>query len=489
MAQRSDLSASTRRANPAALAESHRGERFVPERVLYVPASRERLAVRERLVATGRAVTLAADVTDALQHLVDHSFALAVVDLMDDRGGIPLIRMMRAQHPSMAVVAIADPANPVIAAEAVQAGVADVLPWPFADGALELVVANATDRLCLRTPTSAPAARNRIYGHSPAMRHALEQLQSAVSQGGAVALCGEVGSGRGLLARAIHDAAGSGSESGDDRPFLSFDCAAGGPQELELALFGFAAEEAASDPSTSGIERVGGGGAVMAAAGGTLFLRNLAEAPARVQTRLARLLRDREARLDDTPVVFALDLRSVAAFDASVDLEVEDGRLRRELFDRFSANRVDVPPLRRRREDIPLLAVHLLHDLAAAQGAQPRNLSRAAVALLSALPWRGNVPDLRGLLETLTEAVRRPVLQLEDVLEFAQLGGLTAAIDPGVTLRAAKARFERDCISAVLMRHHGRVGEAAKALGIQRTNLYRKVRQLNVARSLLSARR
>jgi DNA-binding NtrC family response regulator len=111
------------------------------------------------------------------------------------------------------------------------------------------------------------------------------------------------------------------------------------------------------------------------------------------------------------------------------------------------------------------------------------------VALLSALPWRGNVPELRGLLEALVRTARRPIIQLDDVLEHAQLDGLTATIDPGVTLRDAKARFERDCITAVLMRHHGRVGEAAKALGIQRTNLYRKVRQLNVARSLLSARK
>jgi DNA-binding NtrC family response regulator len=116
-------------------------------------------------------------------------------------------------------------------------------------------------------------------------------------------------------------------------------------------------------------------------------------------------------------------------------------------------------------------------------------VSRSALALLGALPWPGNVPDLRNLLSILTQTVSRPVLQLDDVLEHAQLDGMTPAIDPGVTLRAAKARFERDCISAVLIRHHGRVGEAAKALGIQRTNLYRKVRQLNVARSLLSARK
>jgi DNA-binding NtrC family response regulator len=159
------------------------------------------------------------------------------------------------------------------------------------------------------------------------------------------------------------------------------------------------------------------------------------------------------------------------------------------LADRFSASRIEVPPLRRRREDIPVLAVHLLDELVRAGGREARTLSRSAMALLAALPWQGNVPELRGLLETLVRGARRPVIQLDDILEHAQLDGLGAVIDPGVTLREAKARFERDCISTVLIRHHGRVGEAAKALGIQRTNLYRKVRQLNVTRALLSARK
>jgi DNA-binding NtrC family response regulator len=109
--------------------------------------------------------------------------------------------------------------------------------------------------------------------------------------------------------------------------------------------------------------------------------------------------------------------------------------------------------------------------------------------LLSALPWHDNARELQQLVGTLVRGTRKPVMQLEDLLEHASLDGLAARIDPGLTLRDAKARFERDCISAVLMRHHGRVGEAAKALGIQRTNLYRKVRQLNVARSLLTPRK
>jgi DNA-binding NtrC family response regulator len=133
--------------------------------------------------------------------------------------------------------------------------------------------------------------------------------------------------------------------------------------------------------------------------------------------------------------------------------------------------------------------VHFAKEMCDKLGQPAKNFSRAALVVLSALPWNGNAHELRDLVETLMRAVTRPVVQLDDVLDHARLDGMSTRIDQNLTLRDAKVRFERECISAVLLRHHGRVGEAAKALGIQRTNLYRKVRQLNVPRSLLSAKR
>jgi DNA-binding NtrC family response regulator len=118
-----------------------------------------------------------------------------------------------------------------------------------------------------------------------------------------------------------------------------------------------------------------------------------------------------------------------------------------------------------------------------------KHCSRSALALLAALPWLGNGRELVALVDGLVRSVGRRVIQLEDVLAHAALDGFSARLDVGGSLREAKARFERECITAMLRRHHGRVGDAAKALGIQRTNLYRKVRQLNVSRALLSARR
>jgi DNA-binding NtrC family response regulator len=282
------------------------------------------------------------------------------------------------------------------------------------------------------------------------------------------------------VAQAIHalDAARSAE-------FVRVDCATP-PGELEQTLFGTAAPRA-DEPRAA--DRLTRSAALYRADGGTLFLVNLGEAPARIQSRLARLLRDREAHVDDTGALIDLDVRVIASVEPDMDAAVADGRLRRDLIDRLPLPTIDVPPLSRRREDIPLLAVHFLRQAAAKDESAPKTFSRAAMAVLSALPWHGNARELAALVETLARSVRRPVVQLDDVLDHARLDGASSRIDPGISLRDAKARFERECITAVLIRHHGRVGEAAKALGIQRTNLYRKVRQLNVARSLLSARR
>jgi DNA-binding NtrC family response regulator len=231
-------------------------------------------------------------------------------------------------------------------------------------------------------------------------------------------------------------------------------------------------------------------GAIYRANSGTLLLRNIGDAPARVQARLARLLRDREAVLvNGKRVVVDMDVQPIATLDSGPDAALADGRLRRDLYKQLAQVCIDMPALRRRREDIAPLARHVLRTLCAAQQIPIKEFSRSALQVMTALPWPGNAAELRSLLGELASSVDGPVIHLEHLLARISLDGFGQPVESGGTLRDARARFERDCISAVLIRHRGRVPEAAKALGIQRTNLYRKIRQLNVARSLLSARR
>jgi len=200
-------------------------------------------------------------------------------------------------------------------------------------------------------------------------------------------------------------------------------------------------------------------------------------------------MRDREAELaDQRGTLVDLDLHVVVCADLDVDEAIADGRLRPELYDRIAQARIDVPALRQRREDIPVLAIQLLAQAAALQKTPRKSISRSALKVLAALPWHGNVSELKSLAGLLVRGSDRPIIELDDVLEHASLGGAAVRVDLGLSLREAKARFERECITTVLARHQGRVRDAAKALGIQRTNLYRKVRELHVARPRTSSR-
>ncbi len=458
--------------------------------VLYLPeGSRRQAAVVERLGQAGLTVTAPASIPEALRLLAARPVALCLIDLAADRPPLAAIRAIRAQQPLVPIAGLFDSGNPLIAAEAMHAGAVDVLPWPFDEREAATLLANARDLLPFGDPNhDAPAVEemDSLVAQSPAMQRVAELIALAARGRAGVCVSGEPGTGRTLVGRTIH-------RLGDEqrvRPFITEDCAGDAPQELERRLFGTAPPAQKQPAPTGTTEQIACSGALYRARGGTLLLRNLVDAPTRVQGRLTRLLRDREAVLmNGKRTIIDLDIQPIATLDTGVDVALAEGRLRRDLYKQLSQVRIDMPALRRRREDIPLLAVQVLKQLCSERGVATKRFSRSVLQVMTALPWNGNATELKTLLETLVAEVDGPVIQLEDLLEHASLDGVAEPVEAGATLRDAKARFERDCISAVLMRHHGRVPEAAKALGIQRTNLYRKIRQLNVARSLLSARR
>ena len=303
-------------------------------------------------------------------------------------------------------------------------------------------------------------------------------IARAATQRAGVIVRGEEGTGRQVAARAIHDAQTSSRQGA----FVPVDCAAYDAGQLDAELFGAAARPH-GDQALHELERVSRHSRLYEAREGTLYLQHVAEAPTRVQARLARVLRDREVMVVETGEATSLDVRPMAGVDPAFDLAVEEARVREDLFHRLSLIRIDMPPLRNRREDIPALANCLLRSICARAGLPPKTMSRSALALLAALPWRGNAGELRTLLENIVaRPVGGPGVGLEDVLAHVRLDGGSVVFTTAGTLRQARARFERDYIAAALERHRGRISEAAKSLGIQRTNLYKKMRALRVTR-------
>ena len=244
-------------------------------------------------------------------------------------------------------------------------------------------------------------------------------------------------------------------------------------QAIDCALFGAPAISRATD-----LVAVSPESAVASARGGALFLHDIAELPATVQARLARLARDGEMFLDGLAV--PTRCRLVASAPPTIERDVREYRFRPDLYRRIAASRIDLPPLRDRPEDIPALVAGLVDQHRDEHGGAARRFTDAALAVMGALPWAGNLAELRSVIERVLSQTKETVVQIEQVLPSLQLERTMTAFFPAGSLREARLRFERDYIAAVLQYHGWKVAEAAQTLGIQRPNLYRKARQLGI---------
>ncbi len=427
----------------------------------------------ERLLRDGHVSVVWADnVAYALDELGRRDIPV-LVDLSRGGAALQLAQEIRTHRASTLMFAVVDERRPDLTTEAVLAGVADVFARPVGGRR----VAGAIERELNYESSDGSRSGDDLYSHSPAMRPVIALIDEAAAKRAGVLIRGEDGTGRQVAARAIHV-----RQNASAAAFVTVNCAAYDTEELDAALFGANARaESYGDPESRGLARVSRDGRLHDAVGGTIYVQNVADAATKVQARLARVLRDREALLVEPGEPIALDIRPMAGVDPGFDRAVQEGRVRDDLFRRLSVIRIDMPPLRERREDIPALANYYLREICAQLRVPPKTVSRAALSLISALPWPGNAVELRTLLEAVVNGLQGGRgIGLEDLLAHVRLDGGSVGVSGGGTLKQARARFEREYISTILEQHHGRISDAAKALGIQRTNLYRKMRSLRV---------
>ena len=329
------------------------------------------------------------------------------------------------------------------------------------------------DTLMLADSRTAPFVRSsagavELVGRSATILRVQELVRRAALLDAGVLITGEPGTAVESVARELHNC---GAHSA--APYVIVDCDGPDPASLERLLFGAAPADAPTDLGCAS-----GDSRLAAARGGTLFLHQVTELPAAVQARLARIARDGEMWLDGGPV--ATGFRFVASAPPGIDTEVHAHRFRADLHRRLSAVRIDLPSLRDRATDVPAIAVRLLEDISAARALSARSFTQAALALLGALTWPGNVAELNDVIGRVVTNTRDEVIQIEHLLPALQLDRAPAPFVPAGNLREARLRFERDYIAAVLQQHQWRMADAAQTLGIQRPNLYRKARQLGI---------
>ena len=318
-------------------------------------------------------------------------------------------------------------------------------------------------------PTVVPL---ELLGTSPAAERLRALTLEATGGDDYVLVSAESGLSAEAIAREIHD-----GRCGPEAPFVVYDGASAAAPGIERDLFGRAAGRRPGH-----LEPLAEASTIARAAGGTLFLANIGDLPFPAQARLTQVLRDGEVEIGSPPAAVRLDVRVVAGTALDLQGEVREGRFRRDLYQRFTL-RLEVPPLRRRPGDIPALIRQLAADACRASGVPPLRFADETLTLLSALPWRRNLVELKEVVDGLVRAGRGGSVGLEDVLTRIRLERAPAARLPAGSLRAARLGFERDYVAAVLQQHEWRMGDAARTLGIQRTNLYRKVRQLGIPRA------
>jgi two-component system nitrogen regulation response regulator NtrX len=306
-----------------------------------------------------------------------------------------------------------------------------------------------------------------LAGPSAAAERARAAFTAAVRSSLPVLIVADRGLDADAIARAVHERSRPGT------PIVAIDCAEADAQEVDRQLFGTRPRGGAH----ADLDAVGSSSVLLRVRAGTLYLKHVLDLPAATQRRLARILRDREVSVTGRRV--RVRGRIIGDAPASVAIEVGDGHFRSDLFRRLSQTCIPVPGLRERPEDIPELAVRIAAEL---RGGEPPVFTQAALTVLSAPAWPGNLDELRLVLDRVLGASADGAIRQEEVLAHLPIDRAFARIAPQISLREARRQFEREYIASVLERHRWRMSEAARTLGIERANLYRKTRQLGIMR-------
>ncbi len=418
---------------------------------------------------------------DACALINDEKIEVVVSDLHlppnedDITEGLALIDVARTQDPPLQVVVITGSDSSRASLEAVRHGAYGFFEKPL-DPAEVLHIVNQAARMRqleienrkLRDEMSRPPAFANLLGGSQALAQILKQARSVAATSVTVLLMGENGTGKEVLARAIHEE--SPRAAG---PFVAVSCAALPETLIESELFG---HEKGSFTSATQTRK----GRFELADGGTLFLDEIGELSAAVQVKLLRVLQERSfERLGGTKTL-NVDIRLIAASNRDLEKEVEEGRFRQDLFYRLNVVPLVLPPLRERDEDIPLLAAHFARNFAQKYGQPPPELEPPLIDMLHEYDWPGNVRELENLMERLVVLHRSPSLGLEFLPEkmLRVLPGVSATDES--TLEGAVAAVKRRMIENALQAEGGNKVAAAKRLGISRSYLHRLINEFDI---------
>jgi DNA-binding NtrC family response regulator len=446
-----------------------------PGRVLIVDDDRAMCQFLSDLLSEeGHTTDVAYDGESALAKFRTARFDLTITDLMMPKmKGIELVQRLREVDNGALVLLITAFGTIESAVEAMRVGAFHYVTKPFHNDEILIQVRRAIEQKKLREELhrlrSEVQARDRfqnIIGQSEVMQRIFQVVAQVSDLHANILIEGESGTGKELIARAIHS--NSVRASG---PFVPINCAAIPETLLESELFGYvrgAFTDAHKDRR----------GLFQEASGGVLFLDEIGEIPLSLQAKLLRVLEDKEIRPLGANQEEKVDTRVVSASNSSLDQLVRSGKFRQDLYYRLNVIRIDLPPLRQRIEDLPLLVNHFIGKFTETAKREVKGIDAAALAALQSHDWPGNIRELEHVLERAVLLGKNDTVGLDDLPPQLTAHGEEAfMVGQAVAKQLTLRDLEKEYIGKVLENTHGNKTEAARILGVDRTTLYRKLEE------------
>jgi len=451
-------------------------------RILVVDDEAEiRRSVRMILEYEGYDVIEAASGPDGVALAERESPDLVFLDVkMPGMDGLEALQRIKAANEAVPVVIISGHGTVSTAVEATKAGAFDFIEKPLPSERILVTIRNALDRTRLadenRSLRRAAEVRHQMVGESPALRQVWDAIKRAAPTNATVLLLGESGVGKELVARSIH----RNSLRSRER-FVQVNCAAIPEELIESELFGH--EKGSFTGATE--KQIG---KFEQADRGTIFLDEIADMSPKTQAKVLRVLQEGEVERLGSARTIKVDVRVIAATNKDLEQEIEKGTFREDLYFRLSVIPIRVPPLRDRREDIPILVKHFADLFSRENNRRPPDFTRDALQYLQKARWKGNVRELKNTVERLMIMAPGPKIDEDDLREVVRLETKPAGPDnekerPG-TLREFKESAERAFLVGKLRENNWNISKTAEVIGTPRSNLYKKLEQYGISQEV-----
>jgi DNA-binding NtrC family response regulator len=430
----------------------------------------------ETLTRSGYEMASASSGIEALEILDEREFDLVITDVrMPEMDGITLMTKIKENTPDTVVVVITAFGTVKNAVAAMKKGAYDYILKPCSPDEITIVVDRALEHRRLSVENRELKAQikqkysfDNIVGQNRRLLDIFELIQTSAQSKATILLTGESGTGKELVAKAIHY-----NSPRKDKPFIRVNCAALQDNLIESELFGH--EKGAF---TGAIRQ--NRGRFELADGGTLLLDEISEMPLQLQTKLLRVLQESEFERVGSGVPVKVDVRIIATSNRNLPDEVKNGKFREDLFYRLNVIAIEVPPLRARKDDVPLLVDHFIGKYNEEDGRQVEGISEKALGILSSYPWPGNVRELENLVHRAVVTCKEPILTHKDFPNYLALGP-NAVMSDMLSEPITVAEGEKILIFKSLERNAGNRTKAAEELGITTRTLRNKMHEYGVA--------